>query len=147
MLMVLLELGNTVLLLRLIRQTARENTVSSELVGSAGYSNFQDEGDMKNNYAWRNRPCCLCTLGFSQCLLSEGLLCTVQRGIRHYHPSPFSVTRYFSPSHTALVGAAESKASTICLINHLWSLYEKIPEFTPGKMSKLDDWPPSPLCF
>lgn len=45
---------------------------------------------------------------------------------RRYHPS-HSMQLVIPPtSQIAFAGAAESKASTICLINDLWSFYERV---------------------
>lgn len=45
---------------------------------------------------------------------------------RHCHPSYSMQLVIFATSQTAFVEAAESKASTICLINDLWSFYERV---------------------
>lgn len=45
---------------------------------------------------------------------------------RHCHPSYSMQLVTFATSQIAFVEAAESKASTICLINNLWSFYERL---------------------
>lgn len=63
---------------------------------------------------------------------------------RYYHPS--HSTQLFHTSQTAFVEAAEGKARTICLINDLWSFYERVSlSLHHGKWATLMTNLPPPL--